>query len=112
YSDYTVPGEQTIQITSPNDIFGGMGQIDLVGTGSSTNINIPAWCLDIYTYLLGNGYGGSGPFTYNETQLTNTTENVGFSTNGTNNTATLTTMQVNEIGGLIAYGNANIGQSN
>jgi hypothetical protein len=115
YSNYNVPGEQTIQITSPNDIFGGMGQIDLIGTGSSLGNNILAWCLDVYTYLLGNGYTGGGPpapFTYNISQLTTATQNVGFSTNGTNNLATLTASQIDKIGGLIAYGDAHIGDPN
>jgi len=112
YSSYTVPGEQTIQITSPANVFGGMGQIDLVGAASSAGVNIPAWCLDVYTYLLGNGYGGSGPFTYNITQpLTNAVSNVGFSTDGVT-AATLLTSQINDIGGLIAYGDANVGQAN
>lgn len=121
YSSYSVPGEQDIQITKPNDIYGGMGQIDLSGTlttgsGPGQNIVIQAWCLDVYTYLLGNGYDGSPPssppFTYNVTQLTTATENAGFSLTGTNNTAKLSQTQIDDIGALIAYGNANINNAN
>ena len=109
YSDYTVAGEQNITITSPPpgaNLVGGMGQIDLAGTnasGVSNGTNILAWCLDVYTYLLGNGYGGSGPFNYTTSQLTGATQNVGFTSTGTG-TAALQQWQINDIGALIVYG--------
>jgi hypothetical protein len=97
YSSYTVSGEQEIWITSPTDVFAEMGQIDLIGTGASQGINILAWCLDVYDPLLGNGNGGSGPFTYNITLP---------------QPPTLSVKQILEIGGLMANGNANIGTAN
>lgn len=116
YSSYSVPGEQTISITSPTNVYGGMGQIDLQGSApSSAGITIMAWCLDVYTYLTGDGYGGSGPFTYNISPLTNATSAIGFGTSDAtpaSEIGTLTSSQIAKIGGLIAYGNANIAQQN
>lgn len=113
YSTYTVPGEQTIMITSPADTFAGMGQIDLDGTGASAGIDIMAWCLDPYSALLGNGNGGSGPFTYNITQpLLPSTVAAGFGTSMSSPSGMLSATQIAEIGGLMAYGNANIGTAN
>ena len=116
YSGYSVPGEQTISITSPTNVYGGMGQIDLQGSApSSAGLTIMAWCLDVYTYLLGDGYGGPPPFTYNISQLTPATSAIGFGTSDTppsSEIGTLTASQIGEIGGLIAYGNANISAPN
>lgn len=116
YSSYTVPGEQTISITSPSNVYGGMGQIVLAGSApSSAGITIMAWCLDVYTYLLGDGYGGSGPFTYNVSLLTPATTAIGFGTSDAtlaSESGLLTSTQIAQIGGLIAYGNANISTAN
>jgi hypothetical protein len=111
YSSYSVPGEQTIQTTSPANIYSGMGQIDLNGSApSSAGVTINAWCLDAYTTLLGNGYGGAGPFTYNISQLTPLTLAIGFGTSS--EIGQLTATQIADIGGLIQYGNNNVSQSN
>jgi hypothetical protein len=116
YSSYSVPGEQTIQTTSPANIYSGMGQIDLNGSApSSAGVTISAWCLDVYTTLLGNGYGGAGPFTYNISQLTPLTSATGFGTSDASPASEigqLTATQIAEIGGLIQYGNNNVSQSN
>lgn len=115
YSSYTVPNEQTITITSPSNAYGGMGQIDLTGSApSSAGITIMAWCLDVYTYLLGDGYGGSGPFAYNVSLLTPATSAIGFGTSDktpASEVGSLTSTQIAEIGGLIGYGNANISKA-
>jgi hypothetical protein len=113
YSSYSVPGEQTIQTTSPANIYSGMGQIDLNGSApSSAGVTINAWCLDVYTTLLGNGAGGAGPFTYNISQLTPLTLAIGFGTSDASPIGQLTATQIADIGGLIQYGNNNVSQSN
>ena len=90
-----------------------MGQIDLNGSApSSAGVTINAWCLDVYTTLLGNGAGGAGPFTYNISQLTPLTLAIGFGTSDASPIGQLTATQIADIGGLIQYGNNNVSQSN
>lgn len=114
YSSYSVPGEQDIQILTPADVYGGMGQIVMQGTTEPGNAGttIMAWCLDVYTYLLGNGYGGSGPFTYNIAPLTTGTTAVGFGPSSSSQTGQLSALKIEEIGGLIGYGDANVSTAN
>jgi hypothetical protein len=113
YSSYTAPGEQSILILSPTFASAEIGQIDLVGTGASAGTNIMAWCLDVYTPLLGNGNGGSGPFTYNITMpLVPSTVALGFGASMSSPSGSLSAAQIAEIGGLMAYGDANIGMTN
>ncbi len=98
YDSYTVANEQNIQINTPNNIYGGAGQVTLIGSGADNGINIPVWCLDIYTYLLGSD-------TYQVGSLT--TAGAG----GSPSNPTLTTTQIGEIGALIVNGNLLIGTS-
>lgn len=107
YSSYGVTGEQTINILTPNAIYGGMGQIVLTGTYTNTGgpattpepNPILAWCLDVYSYLFGNG-------TYTVSPLLNTTNEVGFGTSMSSPSGTLSQTQINEIGALIVNGDA------
>lgn len=96
YGSMSVTNMQTVQITSPNNIFGGMGQIVLNGSGANLGQTITAWCLDVFTYLTNSG-------TYQITPLT--TAGAG----GSN--PSLTTTQMGQIGSLILHGNALVGSS-
>jgi hypothetical protein len=96
YSSYSVVNEQDITILTPNDISGGMGGINLIGSGANTGQDILAWCLDVYTYLNGSGTYQIGPLTlagsgHGNPELSNT--------------------QIGEIGSLIANGDAIINTS-
>lgn len=91
YDSLSVTNERTIQITSPNNIFGGMGQITLNGSGLNVGQSILAWCLDVTTYLTTSG-------SYQTTPLT--TAGAG----GVN--PSLTGTQIGQIGSLISHGNA------
>lgn len=91
YDSYSVANEQNIQITSPNNIFGGMGQIALNGSGANAGQTLPAWCLDVSTYLTNTGSYQIAPLT---------TAGAG----GMN--PSLTTTQIGQIGSLMANGNA------
>jgi hypothetical protein len=108
---YSVTNEQNINISEPNPISGGAGQIVLTGsyagpangyTGPTPN-SILAWCLDIDTYLLQNStYTLSGP-------LTSTTTAAGFPNPSPivgQAAGTLSTTQIGEIGALITHGDA------
>jgi hypothetical protein len=96
YSGYSVANEQNIQILTPNDIYGGSGQIALQGSGPNAGETIFAWCLDVFTYLAGSGTYTVGPLT--------------IAGSGSPN-PTLTPQQIGEIGGLINYGNTHINAS-
>jgi hypothetical protein len=91
YSSYSVENEQNITILTPNSISGGMGQIDLIGSGVNAGQDILAWCLDIYTYLNSAG-------TYQMGSLTTAGSGHG--------NPSLTNAQIGEIGSLIAHGDA------
>ena len=107
YSGYTVTNEQTIDITKPNAINGGMGQIVLSGTYSgSTGYTGPkpnpilAWCLDVYVYLQNSAtYTLSGP-------LTSSFSEAGFGTASATQTGSLSSTQIGEIGALITEGDS------
>lgn len=96
YGTFSVANEQNIQITSPNNVFGGMGQITLHGSGANIGQTILAWCLDVTTFLAPSGSYTTAPLT---------TAGAG----GSN--PSLTTTQVGQIGSLISHGNAAIGSS-
>lgn len=91
YGSISVANEQTVQITSPNNIFGGMGQITLNGSGPNIGQSILAWCLDVTTFLTTSGSYRTSPLT---------TAGAG----GAN--PSLTSAQIGQIGSLIAHGNA------
>ncbi len=91
YGSYSVVNEQNITILTPNDISGGMGGINLIGSGPNAGQNILAWCLDIYTYLTGAGTYQIGPLT--------------IAGSGDGNPA-LTNTQIGQIGSLMAHGQA------
>jgi hypothetical protein len=108
---YSVTNEQNINISEPNAVSGGAGQIVLTGsyagpangyTGPTPN-TILAWCLDIETYLLQNAtYTLSGP-------LTSTTTAAGFPNPSPivgQAAGTLSATQIGEIGALITHGDA------
>src|SRR5664280_2458758 len=65
YSGYNVTNEQTIQITGPNNIFGGMGQVVLHGSGGNTGLNLAVWCLDVFDWLQSSGTYNSGNLSSN-----------------------------------------------
>lgn len=91
YDGYNVTNEQDIQISQPNNIYGGAGQIVLIGSGSNAGQDIPAWCLDVFVYL-------SGSATYQIIPAATT--------------ALLNSAQIGEIGSLIANGDALLDQPN
>jgi hypothetical protein len=91
YGTYGVVNDQTIQITSPVNESGGSGQIDLYLGSSQSGPYLPAWCLDVYTFLAGSG-------TYTVAPLTTS------GSGGSN--PLLSTAQIGEIGALVANGNA------
>ncbi len=91
YGGYGVTNEQDIQILQPNDIYGGAGQIILYGSGRGSEYDIPAWCLDVYVYLLGSATYQIVPAS--TTDLLNST-------------------QIGEIGALIANGDALLNKPN
>jgi hypothetical protein len=67
YTGYSWIGDN-INISSPNTVSGGAGQITLTGVGGYTSNTLLAWCLDIYDYLQGNNgtkytYTIGGPLT-------------------------------------------------
>jgi hypothetical protein len=97
YSSYNVVNNQNVTLTGPNNFneTGGSGQIDLIGTGANAGQTIAVWCIDLVQELL-----TSGVFTYNNPSSVTIA--------GTQNVA-MTNTQIGEIGGLINYGNANIG---
>jgi hypothetical protein len=97
YGSYTVKNEQNINIFSPNNISGKVGQIALAGSGPNATQTILAWCLDIYDFLANSG-------TYNIGVLTTA------GSGGSHPTA-LTNTQIGEIGALIAHGDSLVNSS-
>jgi len=97
YGSYNVVNNQNVTLTGPNNFneVGGSGQIDLIGTGANAGQTLAVWCIDLVQELQ-----NSGVFTYNNPSSVTIA--------GTQNVA-LTSAQIGEIGGLIVYGNANIG---
>jgi hypothetical protein len=93
YNGYSVVNEQTIQILTPHNIYGGMGEVTLHGAGGNLNESLNVWCLDIFTYLLGSDTYNQGPLTI-------------AGANGSTNNPALTTTQIGEIGALMANANA------
>ena len=63
YGNYTVVDEQNIQVLTPNNISGGMGEIILQGAGADINKTLAAWCIDLFDHLQHSA-------TYNITPLT------------------------------------------
>lgn len=96
YNGYSVADEQNIQILTPNNVYGGAGQITLNGSGTNVGQHILAWCLDIYDYLQGSGSYQMGPLT--------------TAGSGSPNPP-LTTTQIGQIGSLIGHGNALVGST-
>jgi hypothetical protein len=96
YGSYSVVNNQDVSITGPNNfsVSGGSGEILLTGTGANANQTLAVWCID-----LANDLANSGVFTYNAPPTSN---GAGVS---------LTSTQIAEIGGLIAYGDAHAGGS-
>jgi len=91
YSSYSVTNPQTIDVTSPVQGSGQMGQIVLHGAGPNNGQTLLAWCLDVYVYLQNSG-------TYQINPLTT-------AGSGGSNPA-LTSMQISQIGSLMVNGNA------
>jgi hypothetical protein len=96
YSSYSVTNEQTIQITGPHNVFGGMGQVVLHGSSPNIGVNLTVWCLDIYDWLQNSGTYNSGILSLNP---------------GGSQFVTLSALQQNEIASLALHGNAHIGDS-
>jgi hypothetical protein len=91
YSSYSVANEQTIQILTPNNIYGGIGQVVLNGSGPNAGQQLPVWCLDVYEYLTGSGMYDVQPLTT-------------AGSGGAN--PSLSSLQINEIGSLMVHGDA------
>jgi len=96
YSSFSATNEQFIQITSPINAAGGMGQIVVQGSGPNSGQTLLAWCLDIYHSDVSSGI-------YNISPLTTA------GSGGLN--PPLTTNQISEIGSLMLHGNALIATS-
>jgi hypothetical protein len=96
YDSYSVVNEQTINITNPNAVTGGAGEIVLNGTGANAGTTLPVWCLDIYNFLANSG-------TYNVGTLTMA------GAGGLN--PTLTATQIGQIGALMLNGGQLINSS-
>ena len=86
YSSYSFYGSG-ITITAPNEISGGAGQIQLYTPSGAV---IDAWCVDIFTYLLGSGAFQSGPLTNDSSP----------------GPIALTSTQIGEIGALVENGDS------
>ncbi len=91
YGGYSVANEQNITILTPNNISGGAGQVELIGSGPNAGESLLVWCLDIFTYLNGSGTYQVGPLT---------TAGSGAPS------PPLTPTELSEIGSLIIHGNA------
>ena len=63
YDSYSVTNEQTIAIATPNNIYAGIGQIVLDGSGANAGQFQAAWCLDIFDFLTTSGTYTAGPLT-------------------------------------------------
>jgi len=98
YSSYNVVNDQNVSISGPGGFSetGGSGQIVLQG-GSG---DLLTWCIDIFDFLQ-----GSGAYTFG-----NTPSNDG-SQPPAPPSAALTNAQIGEIGALILYGNAHLGDN-
>jgi len=91
YSGYTLTNPQNIDITSPLNASGQMGQIALQGTGPNSGQTLLAWCLDVFTYLQNSGNYQISPLTT-------------AGSGGSN--PPLTNVQISQIGSLMVNGNA------
>src|ERR1700722_1998146 len=91
YGGYSVSNEQNITILTPNNISGGAGEIELIGSGPNSGESLLVWCLDIFTYLNGSGAYQVGPLT---------TAGSGAPS------PSLKPAQISEIGSLIVHGDA------
>ena len=60
YTSYSFKGIN-VQLTGPDSVYGGAGQITLQTTGQQTDLL--AWCLDVYNFLTGSGHYDVDPFT-------------------------------------------------
>ena len=91
YDSYTITNGQDIQVLTPNNIAGQVGQIVLHGAGANSGQLIAAWCLDVFDYLTNSGIYNVGPLT--------------TAGSGSPNPA-LSNAQISEIGSLMLHGNA------
>ena len=87
YDGYSWNGSG-VNITSPNDISGGAGQIQLYTPSGGV---IDAWCVDIFNYLQGSGVFETGPLTTD-------------SSPPPGGPIALSSTQVGEIGALVDHG--------
>ena len=100
YTTYSVTNQQYISISSPHVVNAEAGQIVLSGGSGGSGLANPlaTWCLDIYDTL-----AGSGTFTTGSTLTPG-------SSYGSSIPA-LSATAVGEIGGLMVYGAAHIGDA-
>lgn len=91
YSSYGFLGDG-ITVTLPAPVSGGAGQIQLQVSGGKV---IDAWCVDLYTYLLGSATFAESPFN---------AATVAAGLPGV--PKTLTNDQIGEIGALVVNGDA------
>jgi hypothetical protein len=89
YDSYNIINAQTINVLSPTVAYGEMGQLILNGAGPNSGQTLPAWCLDVSTYLTTSGTYTVGPLT--------------TAGSGGSNPA-LTAGQIDEIGSLMLNG--------
>src|SRR5689334_17027076 len=63
YDSFTVTNEQSIQVLSPSNLIGGIGQVILHGAGPDAGLVEAGWCVDAYDFLANSGVYTTGPLT-------------------------------------------------
>jgi hypothetical protein len=101
YGDYSVVNNTAVTLNGPEleDVSSGAGQIVLIGAGADAGRSLATWDIDILTVLQPDRV--PPPYVEIFTSAVGMTVPGGF---------TLTMAQVGYIGGLMNYGNSNIGQ--
>ena len=91
YDGYAEINPQNINVLTPNNVSGSIGQIVLNGAGANAGQQQAAWCLDVYDFLTSSGTYTSGPLTF-------------VGSGGPN--PSLTSLQISQIGSVMAHGSA------
>jgi hypothetical protein len=105
YSDYTMVDNTATYVFYDSTYYevGGAGQIDLIGAGTSINQTLATWCIDLPDSL--QPYDLSGPFTVVSGSPAGFVPPV---SGGQAVLPALTSQQISEMGGLMAYGDASL----